>query len=293
MATDVNIVRAAGGLVWRMAGNRRELLVVHRSLYDDWSLPKGKLEGEESEAEAALREVAEEASVACSLGADLGRVAYTDHRGRPKTVRFWQMLVRSGQPAAANEVDDVRWVDFDEAAALLSYPLEREVLKRFRPPPSPGQAVIVHLVRHAKAGDRASWTEPDHLRPLDKPGWRQAEAIAYALAAQPLVKLMSSPYRRCVQTLEPLAERRDLAIETSAALAEGSDPDAALEMLADQARAGSLAASTHGDILSIGVDALLDRGLGARGETAEFRKGCIWELTVIDGQFTKARLRRD
>jgi phosphohistidine phosphatase SixA/8-oxo-dGTP pyrophosphatase MutT (NUDIX family) len=289
---DVNTVRAAGGLVWRTVHGERQLLAVHRRLYDDWSLPKGKLEGDETEAQAALREVAEEASVTCSLGADLGRVAYTDDRGRPKTVRFWQMQVRSGTPAPANEVDDLRWIAFDAAAASLSYPLEREVLRRFRPPPSRGEPVTVHLVRHAKAGDRASWTEPDHLRPLDKAGRRQAEAIADeldALAAQPLVKLMSSPYLRCLQTLEPLGTRRDLAIETSDALAESADPRAAMALLAEEARAGSLAASTHGDILMIGVEALLGRGLRLRGEAVAFKKGCRWELTVVDGAYARAR----
>lgn len=290
---EVDTVRAAGGVVWRTFRGKRQALLVHRPRYDDWSLPKGKLTEGEDEAAAALREVAEEASITCELGADMGTITYTEaSTGRPKVVRFWQMQVVSGTAAPANEVDEVRWMSFDEATARLSYLREREVLRRFKPPPEPGRDVTVHLVRHAKAGDRTLWSAPDDGRPLTDPGWRQAEAIAEALADPPPVKLVSSPYLRCAQTLEPLATRLDLAIESAPALAEGGDIDTALAYLLAQARHGNYAASTHGDIMMLGIETLLDQGVRLRGHKVDFKKGSRWELTVRDGVFRSARYRK-
>lgn len=123
------IVRAAGGVVVRPgAGGRPEVLVVHRPKYADWSFPKGKLDPGESEAEAALREVAEETGYVCALGAELGTVSYEDPRGRPKTVRYWRMDVVRGSFRPNHEVDQVRWLTPDAAVDRLSYERDREIL---------------------------------------------------------------------------------------------------------------------------------------------------------------------
>jgi len=289
---EVDVVRAAGGVVWRTFRGKPQVLIVHRPAYDDWSLPKGKLDEGETEGHAAVREVEEEASVTCSLDRDLGTIAYTDSMGRPKTVRFWQMQVLAGKAEPANEVDEVRWVTFDRAAGQLSYLREREVLRRFRPPPGPGEPATIFLIRHAKAGDRTLWSLPDDQRPLSDPGLRQAEDIAEALGNRPLAKLASSPYLRCTQTLEPLARRRDMGVEITDALGEGADPTQALAWLAQETRSGSFAASTHGDVMMLGVEELLDRGVRLRGDKVDFKKGCTWELTVVDGVYTMARYKR-
>jgi 8-oxo-dGTP pyrophosphatase MutT (NUDIX family) len=126
-------VRAAGGVVWRRAGPRVEVLVVHRPRYDDWSLPKGKLEAGESFEQAARREVAEEAGVAVELGDELPSARYLDRKGRPKLVRYWAMRAVgdvSWRPTA--EVDDRRWVALDEAEALLTYAHDRLLVRQLR-----------------------------------------------------------------------------------------------------------------------------------------------------------------
>jgi len=123
-------VRAAGGLVRRRgAGGAAEILLVHRPAYDDWSFPKGKLEDGERDDEAALREVEEETGLRCRLESELATTSYRDARGRPKTVRYWLMTPVEGRLAAANEVDEVRFVPLTEAAMLLSYERDRELLE--------------------------------------------------------------------------------------------------------------------------------------------------------------------
>ena len=115
-------VRAAGGVVLRDG----KVAVVHRPRYDDWSLPKGKLDPGESFEDAALREVEEETGLRCRLVRELPAVEY-EVRGRPKLVRYWAMEVEEEIPfVPGDEVDEVRWVEPPEALALLSYDRDRE-----------------------------------------------------------------------------------------------------------------------------------------------------------------------
>jgi 8-oxo-dGTP diphosphatase len=124
-------VEAAGGVVWRRAGDGVEVCVVHRPRYEDWSLPKGKLDPGETFEQAALREVQEETGIACDLGDKLPDVTYDDHKGRSKLVRYWTM---TPDPEADSgfepndEVDELRWLPVAEARALLSYEPDRDLL---------------------------------------------------------------------------------------------------------------------------------------------------------------------
>ena len=122
------VVRAAGGLVVRKLGDALEVLLVHRPEYDDWTLPKGKVEPGESDEECALREVEEETGLRCSLGRELEPTSYTDAKGRPKTVRYWVMGVVAGTLSFDAEVDAARWVTPGEAKELLSYPRDAELI---------------------------------------------------------------------------------------------------------------------------------------------------------------------
>jgi 8-oxo-dGTP diphosphatase len=117
-------VHAAGGAVVRDG----TVAVVHRPRYDDWSLPKGKLDPGESFEDAALREVEEEIGLRCRLGRELSSVSYTDRKGRAKLVRYWLMEPVGGEFAPNEEVDEVRWMPFEEAATQLSYPHDRELM---------------------------------------------------------------------------------------------------------------------------------------------------------------------
>jgi 8-oxo-dGTP diphosphatase len=118
-------VRAAGGVVIRDG----QVALVHRPKYDDWALPKGKLDEGESWEDAAVREVHEETGYRCALREELSPVEYIDPKGRPKTVRYWRMDVLEGEFAPNDEVDEVRWLPADEAAELLTYPRDRELVQ--------------------------------------------------------------------------------------------------------------------------------------------------------------------
>lgn len=118
-------IEAAGGVIIRDG----KIAVVHRDRYDDWSLPKGKLDAGESFEEAALREVREETGLECQLGRELEPVSYVDQKGRPKLVRYWLMEVTEGDFEANDEVDEMRWLAPDEAARLLTYPHDRELVE--------------------------------------------------------------------------------------------------------------------------------------------------------------------
>ena len=122
-------MRAAGGVVVRGSGDRVEVLLVHRPAYDDWTFPKGKADPGESDVDCAVREVEEETGLRCSLGRELPSTEYTDARDRPKLVRYWRMEITGGSLRFEHEVDDARWLSPSEAAALLSYERDVEVLR--------------------------------------------------------------------------------------------------------------------------------------------------------------------
>ena len=111
--------------------------MVHRPRYDDWSLPKGKVDPGETELETARREVHEETGFTCSVGPELVAVHYLDRHGRQKRVRYWSMEVVSGVFTVNDEVDEVRWVGLDVALRLLSYPRDGTVLDSLQAALSP------------------------------------------------------------------------------------------------------------------------------------------------------------
>lgn len=127
-------VRAAGGVVWRRTPKGRiEVVLVHRPAYDDWTLPKGKRDGGETDEETARREVEEETGLVCSLGPELASTSYVDAKGRPKLVRYWAMTVDTQQDRPPDgEVDEWRWLREGPAKELLTYRRDQRVLRSLR-----------------------------------------------------------------------------------------------------------------------------------------------------------------
>ncbi len=142
--------------------------------------------------------------------------------------------------------------------------------------------MTVYLVRHAKAGDREEWTASDHLRPLSRPGRRQAEGLVKLFVKlfedRPPGRILSSPALRCVETVAPLARACGLEVEETEALAEGAGPWGALALLREKADRG-LVLCSHGDVIQEVLEELVDRGIDL-GRTPRLAKGSTWALEV-------------
>jgi 8-oxo-dGTP diphosphatase len=135
--------------------------------------------------------------------------------------------------------------------------------------------MIQYVIRHALAGDRHSWAGEDLVRPLSDSVWAQAAAMADRLASAGVTALYSSPYTRCVQTLEPLAARLGLTVRADDRLTEGAPFEGALELLATAGDGAVLC--SHGDVVPELIQALARRGMLIEGRP-DWRKGTIWVL---------------
>jgi 8-oxo-dGTP diphosphatase len=148
-------------------------------------------------------------------------------------------------------------------------------------------ADVIYLVRHAKAGERRVWQGDDAERPLSKLGWKQSEAISKRLADKGATTLCSSPYVRCVQTLEPLAKRLGVAIQIDPRLAEAEPFEPVLELLGELSSGAVLC--SHGDIIPETIQALVRRGMEVQSPP-DWRKGSIWVLRRKGDRITKGRV---
>ena len=146
-------------------------------------------------------------------------------------------------------------------------------------------SMAIYLVRHAKAGQRNRWDGPDQQRPLSKAGRAQAEALAAWLVNQPVPRILSSPYTRCIQTVEPLGEKLDLKVEVTEVLSEATAFEPALELLATLPDHSVLC--SHGDLIPDVMEALARRGTVIDGP-ADWRKGSTWVLTREEGTIGRA-----
>jgi 8-oxo-dGTP diphosphatase len=151
--------------------------------------------------------------------------------------------------------------------------------------------VIISLVRHAKAGSRKAWTEPDIERPLDPKGRDQANGICALLRSREIGRVVSSPALRCQQTVGPLVLVLRLPLELHEALAEGARVRDTMELLDECAAAGhDTVLCSHGDVIPAALDALAARGV-ALPRARECKKGSIWDLHVVDGRIRHAEYR--
>ena len=144
-------------------------------------------------------------------------------------------------------------------------------------PPAQLDVSRLYLIRHAHAGDRLKWSGPDDARPLSEKGWRQARALVPLLAGEAFGAIASSPSLRCVQSVEPLATARHLAVEQDSRLLEGHDPDDTFAWLDTRLTSESLVACTHGDIVPAVLELAAQAGAGLP-EERRWPKGSTWVL---------------
>ena len=283
--TDSRHLAAAGAVLWRNHPDSADLevAVVHRPRYDDWSLPKGKVDPGETEPLTAVREVAEETGYRAVLGRRLGSICYDVPQGR-KRVWYWAARSVDGDFAPNAEVDRLSWLPVDAAMDRLQYPADRKVLRRFGKYPPNTKTVIV--VRHAYAGRRSRFTGDDRLRPLDKRGRGQAESLVGQLLAFGPTTLYAADRLRCHQTIAPLGEELGVDIHNEPQLTEeayADDVDAARSRLLDiAARAGTPVICSQGKVIP-GLIAWWCEREGVRCDTTGNRKGSSWVLSLHNG----------
>jgi len=277
--TATKLVRAAGGVVWRQDAGKLEIALVHRPRYDDWSLPKGKLDRGEHPLIAAVREVYEETAVRATPRSRLPTIRYlTGQPGVEKLVDFWSMRAESWAPREPDhEIAEVRWVSSAQALGLLSYVHDRGVVKAFlelRPPVG-----VAALVRHGHAGERGSWPGDDAERPLDSLGVAQADKLARLLVLLAPRRIVSATPKRCVQTMQPLAALTNLVIETDPVFNEEAPPDAAADTVRDLACGeDSVVICSQGKLIPPILGRLTGRVLADFGT----RKGTGWIVPLAD-----------
>lgn len=212
-------ILAGGAVVTREHSLRgTEVVIVHRKRYDDWTLPKGKVEAGESVPVCAVREVHEETGVAIRLGVPLDSITYEAGNAGLKKVDYWGgVVLDSVRRAPDAEVDVVSWLPVRAALSRLTYSHDHFLVQQYleQPPTTP-----LIILRHAKAMDRKDWSRKDSARPINTRGRRQARLLVPMLDAYGVTKLVSSTSTRCVATVLPYAQEQELPIETHSLLSE-------------------------------------------------------------------------
>ncbi len=259
-------VRAAGAVVTRRG---KQVLLVHRPRYDDWSFPKGKLDPGEHVTAAAVREVAEETGLDIRLGPPLPGQRYAAGN-RMKTVAYWVGRAIGDDDVSGyvpnHEIDEVAWMSYDDALDLLTYPYDRETLRESALVRKKTRAFVV--LRHADARSRSAWRRDDRLRPLLKSGVLQAERLVPVLAAYDVTLVASSSSVRCAETVRPYADVAGIELHEYDCLAEeGATAEGILAAVDELLQHDEgVALCTHRPVLpavfdSLGVpDAKLDPG---------------------------------
>ncbi len=281
-------IRAAGGVVMRPGPDGPEYLLVHRPRYDDWSLPKGKLDDNESYRTGALREIEEETRVIPRAITKLGSVAYDTRNRNHKVVRYWLAEAQKIRKFRKNaEVDEIVWLNAKKVRKRASYSRDREVLDwaiRLVDNPKSGR---VYLVRHADAGKRKLWKGDDFKRPISNRGRVQVAALDDMLTRWPVSRVLTSPYARCRQTATPLAS----ALGTKSRIADPLEEYQPPERLADLIRslAGeSVVMVSHGDVVSGYIGMIAAEGAKLNGPL-RWGKGSVWVLDTLKGRVQRGR----
>lgn len=277
-------IRAAGVVLVRSGPGGSEVLVVHRPTRADWSLPKGKLEAGEHVATAAVRECEEETGYTPALGAPLETLAYSVD-SRPKVVNYWRAHPRDDEGFAPDdEVDQIRWLDPDEARAVLTYPADRRLVTAAVAAPD---TVPLVILRHTQAVKRSQFDGSDDAeRPLTGKGRSQAKALVGVLDAYAIDRVHASTALRCQQTVSRFAKHLGTSTVPEPALAEeahrhdlaGTAACAAGLALAPE----PLVVCTHRPVLPTVLDAVA-QALGIDPDDARWRRA--WSPKLPPGGF--------
>lgn len=217
-----SVIVAAGAVVWRKNDNGiTEIAIIHRPKYDDLSLPKGKIEPNESLISCAYREVFEETNLTTQFGPFLGEVEYFSPDGL-KRVSYWsaKSISHENNFTPNNEVDKLIWSPLSKAIDKLTSETDKEIIGRFVNSFYESQPLI--LLRHGKALARSEWPADDDDRPLDALGQSQAARLLSIYQVFNLKEIHTSDAIRCYDTVSPMAKSLNLNLIVSGKLSESS-----------------------------------------------------------------------
>ena len=210
---------AAGAVLWRIRDAHLEICIIHRPKYDDWSLPKGKVEDGEHILSTAVREVEEETGHRIVLGRPLPAQRYLAGN-RPKVVYYWAAHAPDGtsdwQPT--REVDRVEFLPAGAALSKLSYQHDAAVVTELAEGPLQTSPLV--LLRHTMAIGRSDWEGPDAARPLSAEGLAEADRLVTVLGAYGRLRVVSSDAVRCTESVRPYVEHSGSTLEVTSALSE-------------------------------------------------------------------------
>ena len=229
------LIQAAGAVLWRQVNSGElEVAIVHRPRYDDWSLPKGKVEAGESHISASYREIQEETGYESNFGPEIGTVVYK-LEGAPKEVRFWSARATemTGTPDEA-EVDQVEWLTPKKAKNKLTNKDDRTIVDYFLEFGADSFPII--LLRHANALKRTDWDGDDGDRPLEHRGQLQAKRLLPIYLPYGDLEIHTSDALRCIETVDVMARSLKKTPIFSADLSEygyAKDHDAPLDYVQD------------------------------------------------------------
>ncbi|KUI40029.1 NUDIX hydrolase [Mycobacterium sp. GA-1199] len=288
--SDAETILAAGAVLWRPNGepDAPEVALIHRPRYDDWSLPKGKVDPGETEPVTAVREVCEETGYTAHLGRRLSSVSYPVEGGKKK-VRYWAARVVGGEFSPNDEVDELKWLPLPAAIKQLDYPHDRKVLRRFAKYPADTKTVLI--VRHATAGSKSRFKGDDRKRPLDKNGRAQAQSLVALLLAFGADQLFAADRVRCVSTLQPLAEELGQTIRSDELLTEEAYAEnrkvARQRFLEIAGTPGTPVICTQGKVIPDLIEWWCERD-GVRPDKSRNRKGSTWVMSLHNGRLIAA-----
>jgi 8-oxo-dGTP diphosphatase len=260
-ATDKII--AAGAVVTRPGAKGTEYLLVHRGYRDDWTFPKGKVDPGEHVLTAAVREVREETGFAVQLGIPVPTQT-SKVEGKLKDSRYWIGNLLAGEFVANDEVDEIAWLTFEQAAKQLTYEHDHEVLSAAA---TAKKTTPLMILRHTQSVKRAEWllssdglSEIDASRPLTAVGRMQANSLVGALAAYGISEIHSSDSRRCRDTVGPYATARSLAVTLENTVSEErhqEHPEKVRARVTElAAQANPLALCTHRPVMPTVMESL-------------------------------------